>query len=81
MVAFDILAFTHSRSSAQRYLLTHTHTHTHTDTHIHTLMLTIAFIAMCSNVLISIFQLPNPISEQRKEARGVPQIREVHEKD
>lgn len=44
MVAFDILAFTHSRSSAQRYLLTHTHTHT--DTHIHTLMLTIAFIAM-----------------------------------
>lgn len=58
MVAFDILAFTHSRSSAQRYLLTHTHTHT--DTHIHTLMLTIAFIAMCSNVLISIFQLPEP---------------------
>lgn len=48
MVAFDILAFTHSRSSAQRYLLTHTHTHTHihTDTHIHTLMLTIAFTAM-----------------------------------
>lgn len=66
MVAFDILAFTHSRSLAQRYLLTHTDTHTHTDTrthiHIHALMLTLAFIAMCSNVLISIFQLPNPIA-------------------
>lgn len=68
MVAFDILAFTHSRSLPQRYLLTHTdthtgtHTHTRTHIHIHALMLTLAFIAMCSNVLISIFQLPNPIS-------------------